>query len=99
MNNKNKGKYALVPIHELHEIFVAAHRYWALESGGVDNWQWEYESYKDYLEGYILLNEKDILENGYTKETLEYFNFDDIAKIDVESYDIATFNKEEAKEE
>ena len=43
-------KYRCVPEKELLEILEAANKYWALENGGVDNWNWYCDSLHDYLE-------------------------------------------------
>ena len=42
-------KYRCVPEQELIDILEAAHKYWALEAGGVDNWNWYCDSLLDYL--------------------------------------------------
>lgn len=46
-------KYRCVPEGELIRILEAANRYYALEGGGVDNWEWYGESLCDYLENWI----------------------------------------------
>lgn len=47
-------KYRCVPENELIEILEAANKYWALEGGGVDNWDWFSASLHDYLESWIV---------------------------------------------
>lgn len=34
----------------LRELLMAAHSYWALEGGGVDNWEWCGQSIQDYID-------------------------------------------------
>lgn len=38
-----------IPLEEYHELLDASAKLRALEVGGVDNWEWYYESLKDYL--------------------------------------------------
>ena len=37
---------------QLKELLVAANQFWALEQGGVDNWEWCGESCCNFLEEY-----------------------------------------------
>ena len=46
-------QYRCVPEKELLEILEAANKYWAIENGGVDNWDWYCDSLHDYLENWI----------------------------------------------
>ena len=46
-------KYRCVPEKELIAILEAANKYWALENGGVDNWDWYCDSLRNYLENWI----------------------------------------------
>lgn len=59
-------------------ILEAAHRYWALRSGGVDNWMHESEARWNYIEAWVREN-PDLDPEG------EY-NFDDIARKDYETF-------------
>ena len=56
---------------ELRDILEAAHKYWALERGGVDNWEWNWDSIKDYL-------------NEFGRE---YESIDDIVNKEIEEYE------------
>jgi hypothetical protein len=51
-NARSKIKYFKVSETDLRELLRAAHLFWALESGGVDNWMWEADSRHDYLKQY-----------------------------------------------
>lgn len=42
-------KYYRIPEHTLRELLEAAHKCVALESGGVDNWEWYSDSIHDYV--------------------------------------------------
>jgi hypothetical protein len=42
-------RFFIVPESTLRELIENSNRYEALESGGVDNWPWCYESARDYL--------------------------------------------------
>ena len=42
-------KYYRISETDLRELLTAAHLFWALENGGVDNWIWCGESCCDYL--------------------------------------------------
>lgn len=66
---------------ELVELLEAYHRLAALESGGVDNWEWYCDSTSDYIKEYI----KD---NDITIDDEEMFDFwfSDIAEKEVEHY-------------
>ena len=59
-------------------ILEAAHRYWALRSGGVDNWEWAGESQCDYIDAWVREN-PDLDPEG------DYW-FDDIARKDYETF-------------
>lgn len=37
---------------DLKVLLEAAHSYWALQSGGVDNWEWAGYSICDYLDSF-----------------------------------------------
>ena len=49
---KKEIKYYKVSETDLRELLAAAHQFWALEQGGVDNWSWCGASCCDYLEQY-----------------------------------------------
>lgn len=66
---------------ELVELLEAYHRLAALESGGVDNWEWCWESASDYVRSYI--EDNNIILNEKEKEE---FWFSAIAEKEVEHY-------------
>lgn len=41
------SKYYKISETDLLELLTAAHKFWALEGGGVDNWLWEADSRHD----------------------------------------------------
>lgn len=68
--------FCIVEKRLLKAYIEAANRYWALESGGVENWEgygWSFENYINCL------NEDEI---DYTFE-----NFDDIVEYDLKKMD------------
>lgn len=94
MKERIEGFYALVPVGELAELIEAAHQFWALECGGVDNWEWYGESCITYLEDYIRENENEIFEAdiGFEDEfDLEDFGFTDIVDVEIDNYNIISF--------
>ena len=46
-------KYRLVPEKELLKILEVCNKYYALDNGGVDNWEWYGASLCDYLNEFI----------------------------------------------
>ena len=52
INDGPQIKYYRISETDLRELLRAAHLFWALESGGVDNWMWEADSRHDYLKQY-----------------------------------------------
>lgn len=42
------NKFVKISINELKELITAAHYFYALEQGGVDNWEWYGASLQDY---------------------------------------------------
>lgn len=66
---------------ELVELLEAYHRLAALESGGVDNWEWYCDSLNDYVRSYI--EDNNIILNEKEKEE---FWFSAIAEKEVEHY-------------
>ena len=75
-----KQKYYKVSEKELKEFIMAAARLEALEAGGVDNWDWCYESKQDYLNDYFSVNEPDWFEDNIP-------SFDMIADIEINSFE------------
>ena len=59
-------------------ILESAHRYWALRSGGVDNWEYAGEANGDYIEAWVREN-PDLDPDG------DYY-FNDIARKDYETF-------------
>ena len=50
-------KYYRVSEEFLRELLLAAHTYHALESGGVDNWEWYGASIEDYIKDCGVIDE------------------------------------------
>ena len=75
-------QYRCVPEKELLEILEAANKYWALENGGVDNWDWYCDSLNDYLENWIA-------ESGV--DPSGDWGFDSIAEYDSYNYPSTEF--------
>lgn len=71
-------KYRLVPEAELRDYIRAWLRLQALESGGVDNWDWYGYSLRDFLENWAK-------ETGRDPED-EDLDFDEIVNEEIEEY-------------
>lgn len=70
--------YRKIEENALRQLLVAAHNYWALEHGGIDNWDWYGESVHDYVSDCIVADEQ------------YYDSIEDISEADLKSYDILT---------
>lgn len=70
-------KYRIVPEERLLELFSAENKMIALESGGVDNWEWYGESICDYINEWVEENDLD---------PDKHWSFEDIAKKDIEKF-------------
>lgn len=70
-------KYRLVEERELLSLLEAHNRLIALESGGVDNWEWYGASLGDYLEAWIA-------ESGLDPDS--DWDFTSIAEEDLNNY-------------
>ena len=70
-------KYRCVPEKELIAILRAANKYWALQNGGVDNWEWHGASLCDYLETWVA-------ESGVDPDS--DWDFDSIAEDGLNNY-------------
>lgn len=84
----------MVPKEELIELIEALYKLAALESGGVDNWEWCGESVSDFLDRYWMENHDALIKffNLTTEEEIEEFkdgfSFADIAQFEVDiNYD------------
>ena len=84
----------MVPKEELIELIEALYKLAALESGGVDNWEWCGESVSDFLDRYWMENYDALIKffNLTTEEEIEEFkddfSFADIAQFEVDiNYD------------
>ena len=76
-------KYYKISQTELLDLLKVKSMLTALEFGGVDNWSWYDESTRNFLDSY---KENNIL--NLPEEDLEDFYFDDIAKIEIDKYEI-----------
>lgn len=72
--NPNEAEYYLIPRSELFELLKDSSKLNALESGGVDNWEWHGDACWDYIREYAYSIE--LTEND---EEFEDFGFEDIA--------------------
>lgn len=74
-------EYRLVSEKEMRRLLYAYNKMTALESGGVDNWEWYGASIGDYVEDWV--NEKNLdLDSDWDLEAI----VDD----DIQSYPICT---------
>ena len=70
----NKTKYYKISETDLRELLTAAHQFWALDGGGVDNWMWCGESCCDYLNQYN------------TDQGTDFNDFEDLAEYEMKGY-------------
>ena len=84
----------IVPKEELIELIEALYKLAALESGGVDKWEWCGESISDFLDRYWIENHDALIKffNLTTEEEIEEFkgdfSFSDIAQFEIDiNYD------------
>lgn len=86
--------YYLVSRDDLLEMLEAQYRLAALETGGVDNWEWCSDSFSDFLKEYIRENKNYLLTffqiNEDELENMD-FGFDDIARVELTKYDLMPF--------
>ena len=78
--------YRIIAESELKNLLAAANRYWALSSGGVDNWEFYGEALGAYLEECM---------KDYNFDYDEDFGFNDIVKLDLDNYEIYHSDKTE----
>ena len=71
-------KYRLVKEDELRFMLRGYLKYLALQSGGVDNWEWYGESLGDFVETWAKEKGLDLEEDDY--------GFDDIVEEDLERF-------------
>lgn len=79
----------IVPKEELIELIEALYKLAALESGGVDNWEWCGESVSDFLDRYWIENYDALIKffNLTTEEKIEEFK-DDFSFADIAQFEI-----------
>ena len=86
--------YYLVSRDDLLEMLEAQYRLAALETGGVDNWEWYDYSSSDFLKEYIRENKNYLLTffqiNEDELENMD-FGFDNIACVELANYDLMPF--------
>ena len=70
-------KYRIVPEERLLELLSTENKMVALESGGVDNWEWYGASICDYINEWVAENNLDLDED---------WSFEDIARKDIEKF-------------
>lgn len=75
-------KYRLVEEKELLHILEGYNKFLALESGGVDNWEWHGASLCDYLENWVA-------ESGVDPDG--DWDFESIAEDDLNNYASTVF--------
>ena len=74
----DKIKYYRISETDLRELLTAAHQFWALEGGGVDNWMWCGESCCDYLDQYN------------ADQGTDFDDFEDLAEHEMKGYPIVS---------
>lgn len=79
----------IVPKEELIELIEALYKLAALESGGVDNWEWCGESVSDFLDRYWIENHDALIKffNLTTEEEIEEFK-DDFSFADIAQFEV-----------
>ena len=70
-------KYRIVPEERLLELLSTENKMVALESGGVDNWEWYGASICDYINEWVAENNLDLDKD---------WSFEDIARKDIEKF-------------
>ena len=80
----------IVPKEELTELIEALYKLAALESGGVDNWEWCGESMSDFLDRYWIENHDALIKffNLTTEEEIEEFK-DDFSFADIAEFEVS----------
>lgn len=68
--------YRKIEENALRQLLIAAHNYWALECGGVDNWDFRGEAVHAYVDDCIVTDEQ-------YYDSIEY-----IAEEDLKNYEI-----------
>lgn len=68
--------YRKIEENALRQLLIAAHNYWALECGGVDNW----DSFGEAISAHV---DDCIVTDGQCYDSIE-----DIAEEDLKNYDI-----------
>lgn len=76
----------IVSKEELLDLLESYYRLAALESGGVDNWDWYGASLNDFLKEYIEENKTLLLER-IEEEEIEDFGFREIAEFELDNYE------------
>lgn len=80
----------IVPKEELTELVEALYKLAALESGGVDNWEWCGESMNDFLDRYWIENHDALIKffELKTEEEIEEFK-DDFSFADIAEFEVS----------
>ena len=68
--------YHKIEENALRQLLIVAHKYWALECGGVDNWDFHGEAIHAYVDDCIVTDEQ------------YYDSIEDIAEEDLKNYEI-----------
>lgn len=76
VNSLSTIKYYKISETDLRELLTAAHQFWALDGGGVDNWMWCGESCCDYLNQYN------------ADQGTDFDDFEDLAEHEMKGYAI-----------
>lgn len=71
-------RYYRISEPALRELLMAAHNYYALESGGVDNWEWCGQSIQDYID------------ECSTIDFVHYEDIEEIVEASLSEYEICT---------
>ena len=71
-------RYYRISEPALRELLMAAHKNWARECGGVDNWEWDGASIQNYIEDCSMT------------DFVHYEDLEEIVEADLADYEICT---------
>ena len=72
-----------ISLDEYKDLLACKHELLALQSGGVDNWTWEGESRRDYINDFVN-NDKYFREYLQIQDRLEDVDFETIAEYEAQ---------------
>lgn len=89
---KIMSKYYKISKDDLYELLKAANRYWALDYGGVDNWEWYGDSVQDYIRAY-LEDDKDFRKKIHLATEEDGDDIEDISICDIAEYELNKYQE------